>query len=399
MEELKPGEKVGPYRIQNKLKEGHGGMSVVYEASARASHHRPGWPERFAVKIAVADYEDFLKRESDFLSRLDHGNVVKVYPIRYKEHHSVYLGRHPFRSGWSPYFAMEYVDGESLEEHIRRRERLNVHWAVGVARQVASALAHIHSHRMIHLDVKPKNILFRRRRWGVLRPSAPQAILCDFGLARGPGYPHPDKKAGTLPYMSPEQFQESTGAVVSVDHRSDIFSLGVTLYEMLTGQLPFDNPAEALHSDPTPASDLNRRISRQLEAIIIRCLNKDPDQRYQTFEDLEGGLGALSLPPNWGLLARYGAIGLVSAGGLLGAGRACSGAVSALSATPTLTSTPIATPTLTPTSIPRPVSTYTVTPTATESIVTSTPLPTYTATPTPRPTIKPAETPTEEAAS
>lgn len=399
MEELKPGDKVGPYRIQRKLKEGRGGMSIVYDAAARAKYGQPDWPERFAVKIAVAEYEDFLKRESDFLSRLDHANVVKVYPIRHKEYHHVYLGRHPFRNGWSPYFAMEYIDGESLEELLRRKKRLGLRQAVGIARQVASALAHIHSRGLIHLDVKPKNILFRRRRWAFLRPSVPQAVLCDFGLARGPGYPPPDKKAGTLPYMSPEQFQEALGAAAMVDHRSDIFSLGVLLYEVLTGQLPYENPAELLQLNPRPPGELNRRIPRQLEAIVLRCLAQDPVQRYQTAQDLERELAELPVPPDWGVLARYGALGLVLAGGLWGGGRAWPGVTAALFAEPTPTATTTATRTATATFTPRLVATYTPTPTATTGVVTSTPLATYTATPTPAPTPTPTETSTVEAAS
>jgi serine/threonine-protein kinase len=393
MEELKPGDKVGPYRIQRKLKEGGGGMSVVYEAAARASYRQPGWPERFAVKIAVPEYEDFLKRESDFLSRLDHAHVVKVYPIRHKEYHNVYLARHPFPRGWSPYFAMEFVEGESLEELIGRQGRLGLRPAVGIARQVASALAHIHSHDLIHLDVKPRNILFRRCRWAWFRAAAPRAVLCDFGLARGPGYPPPDKKAGTPPYMSPEQFQEGIGAECLVDRRSDIFSVGVVLYEMLTGQYPFDNPAELMQTDPGPPRELNRRIPGQLEAIILCCLAKEPGRRYQTAEELDRALAALPLPPDWGLMARYSAMGLLLAGGLWGGGRACSSVTPVWFASPTASPTRTPTVTLTATVTPSPAVTHTPTEAMTPGVVTSTPLPTHTPTPTPRPTATPTETP------
>lgn len=393
MEELKQGDRVGPYRIQCKLEEGRGGMSVVYEATARAKYRQAGWPERFALKIAKAEYEDFLKRESDFLARLDNANVVKVYPIRHKEQHHIYLGRHPFRSDWSSYFAMEYLDGGSLEELINRKNQVDTLLAVGIARQIASALAHIHSRGLIHLDVKPKNILFRRRHWAFLRPSVPQAVLCDFGLARGPGFPPPDKKAATPNYMSPEQFQESARGAVLVDHRSDIFSLGVVLYEMITGQHPFErNPGLLMQQEPRPPSEFNQRIPKRLEDITLRCLIKKPDQRYQRASELEQDLAALSLPPDWGLLARYGVIGLVLAGGLLGGGRFWS----SMAPLPGPTPTPTATFTVTTTFTPRPTVIFTVTPTDTTGVVTSTPLPTYTSTPTPPPTVTPTETPAEE---
>jgi serine/threonine protein kinase len=291
---------------------------------------------------------------------------------------------------------MEYLDGGSLEELIKRKGRLGPRLAVGIVRQVASALDHIHSRGVINLDVKPRNILFRRCRWAWLRPSVPQAVLCDFGLARGPGYPPPEKKPVTPDYMSPEQFQESVGISVPVDHRSDIFSLGVVLYEMTTGQVPFDDPGLLLEENPAPPSSLNPHIPCQLEVIILRCLAKDPGQRYQTAADLERDLSAVPLPPDWGLLARYGLIGLALAGGMVGVGSAWLGMASLWSG-PTATPTPTVTLAATATFTPAPTVVFTPTAVLRQGVVTSTPLPTYTATPTPPTTATPTPTPTVEA--
>jgi serine/threonine protein kinase len=193
--------------------------------------------------------------------------------------------------------------------------------------------------------------------------------------------------------MSPEQLQESAGGAILVDHRSDIFSLGVVLYEMITGRHPFErNPGLLMQQDPLPPSEFNRRIPERLEDITLRCLIKKPDQRCQRASELEQDLAALSLPPDWGLVARYGVIGLVLAGGLLGGGRFWT----SIAPLPDPTPTPTATFTATTTFTPRPTVIFTVTPTDTTGVVTSTPLPTYTSTPTPPPTATPTETPAEE---
>ncbi len=289
MTELKPGDRAGIYYIQRKLKDGQGGMSTVYEATVRPEYGQAGWPKRFALKVAGLEYEDFLKRECDFLARLDHVNVVKVYPVQPNPRRNVYLAREEFRTGWSPYFVMEYLNGGSLEELIRQKGKLNIRRAVDITRQFASALSHIHSWGMIHLDIKPENILFRRQR-AFLRPTRLQPVLCDFGLARGLGYP-PPVKSGTPDYMSPEQFQEVPQSAQPIDYRSDIFSLGVVLYKMLTGQLPFEEPGQLLHPDaPTSPLFFNSHLSPQLEAITMRCLAKNLVQRYQNTLELERDL-------------------------------------------------------------------------------------------------------------
>jgi serine/threonine-protein kinase len=204
---------------------------------------------------------------------------------------------------------MEYLTGGSLEELLKRESRLPIGQSVKIAYQIASALAYIHSLGVIHMDVKPKNILFRRRR-AFLRSNRFQVVLCDFGLARGFGYPPPLRKSGTLDYMSPEQFQETHNPSQSVDSRSDIFSLGVVLYQMLTGQLPFEDAGMLLHQDPpTSPSILNPRVPKQLEAIMMRCLAKELHQRYQSALELEHELATLPLPSGWSLTGLYRIIG------------------------------------------------------------------------------------------
>lgn len=416
MGELKQGYRAGPYIIQRSLESGRGGMSTVYEAIPHPAHRQPGWPERMALKVAFPEFADFLRRESDFLARLDHPNVVKIYPVRVKERSNIYWAYEQFHT-WSPYFVMEYLDGGSLEELLDRPKKLSIRQAVEIARQMAAALAHLHQIGIIHLDVKPKNILFRCQSQMFFQAKRLQPVLADFGLARGLGYPPPLKKAVTMEYMSPEQFQEIHNPTYPLDHRSDIFSLGIVLYQMVAGCSPFANEEgdvdieKFLFGEPPLPSSLNRQVSPQLEAIIRRCLAKEAEQRYQTALELERDLAALPLPPDWGRLSRFSLFSLAVIGVLFGAGYLWAVGVPPLTTTPAPTTFPTTTAmaTLMATATPTvyPTATATVTPSPTASLIstvasgqstapvlitTSTRLPTYTVTPIPTETLTPSST-------
>jgi serine/threonine protein kinase len=193
---LEPGQTIGPYRVVRGFR-GHGGMAQVCEVTVRKKYRRPGMPERLALKVADGNHQAALVAEADYLRRFDHPNVVRILPLP-GYHKPVYSAKERFTFGWRWYYAMELLDGGSLERHLTRTttithplaryqssERpLSTVEVLGIGRQLTSALAHIHSRSVVNLDVKPANILFRRRPLAFLRSSVPQVVLSDFGIAR-----------------------------------------------------------------------------------------------------------------------------------------------------------------------------------------------------------------------
>ena len=253
---------VGRYRIISLI--GSGGMGEVY----LADDEKLG--RRVAIKIlpdAVSrDAEAKLRmlREARAVAALDHPNVCTIYEV----------GEHDGR----PYIAMQFIEGETLFERLKQ-SRLSPSECLDLATQVAAALDEAHSHGVIHRDIKPMNIMITVRG---------QVKVLDFGLAKFDRQvdPSTDLKSrtgivtGTAPYMSPEQLRGS-----AVDARSDIFSLGVVLYEMATGSRPFERPSTVatitaiLFEDPEPIVE---PAFTPLAAIIRRALAKEPSKRFAT---------------------------------------------------------------------------------------------------------------------
>jgi eukaryotic-like serine/threonine-protein kinase len=275
---LSTGTKLGRYEIRSKL--GEGGMGEVYLA-------RDTQLDRdIALKILTADVARDQQRLHRFLqearaaSALSHPNVAHIYEIGEVE------GTH--------FIAMEYVEGESLDEKIAGRP-LRLSEQLDYAIQIADALDEAHGRGIIHRDIKSQNIMVNSRR---------RVKVLDFGLAKvsAPGgvtdrtsnselatrvKTTPGIVMGTVNYMSPEQ---ALGR--EVDQRSDIFSLGVVLYEMATGRLPFagDTVTETIdriaHSQPEAIARLNYDVPPELEVIIKKALRKDREERYQAVHDL-----------------------------------------------------------------------------------------------------------------
>ena len=267
------GRRVGHYRLEQQI--GEGGMGVVYRAIDEALE-RP-----VAIKLlgdgmrhdeaAVARFH----REARVASSLNHPNVCTVYDTGEDE------GR--------PYLVMELLEGATLA-HELRREAMAVERLLEVAIQVADALDAVHVVGLVHRDIKPANVFITR---GDL------VKVLDFGLARPVELALEDASrlslpgflAGTVTHLSPEQV-----AGARADPRADLFSLGVVLYEMATGTLPFRGatPVEALsqvlHRTPTPADELNPAVPAALAAIIERALEKDPGRRYQSAATLRADL-------------------------------------------------------------------------------------------------------------
>lgn len=406
LDQLAPGTIVGPYRIVRGFR-GRGGMARVFEVEVREKYRRPGFPTRMAMKVAKPEHQSALVAEADYLSRFDHPNVVRIYPIL-GYHRPVYAARgdFPFGAGW--YYTMELLSGGSLQKYLCRPTTLTdilrppangeehplpLLEAVGLARQLAAALEHIHARFVINLDVKPGNILFRKRSFNYLRSSVPQAVLCDFGIARDLRYPRFGLLGVATPeYVSPEQALETTRRGRPVDIRTDIFSLGIVLYEMLTGRLPFENIALIVDPQyrPLPPRQIRPTIPPILEAIVLQALEKDPDRRFQSAQEMRLALERVPTPPDWRAWARRTLVGGTAAVFLALSGWGISRyPVSPSTPTPTVVTTPTASAAPSPEGTPQQAPSPTLSPTR----PTSTPRPTPTPTPTPRPAT-PTPTPT-----
>jgi YVTN family beta-propeller protein len=278
---LSTGSVLGDFRIDDEI--GRGGMGVVYRAT-QVSLGRP-----VALKViseSLSDREGFrerFERESRLAASLDHPNIIPVYAAG--EHDGVL------------FIAMRYVDGTDLRALLAAEGAFDPARAAGVVAQVASALDAAHERGLVHRDVKPANILVAARGGGE------HTYLTDFGLtkrtASDSGLTAAGEWVGTLDYVAPEQLRGE-----SVDGRADVYALGCVLYELLTGEVPFvrdDDIAKlwAHISDPAPSPlELAPDAPRPLAAVIERCMQKDPDDRFQTAGDM--GRAALAAVPGLG---------------------------------------------------------------------------------------------------
>ena len=376
--ELEEGDEVGSFEIIGKLPEGDGGMATVYEAKL------PGRKGHVALKIAHdRPYEyNALQTEANVLSELDHPNIVKIIPISLTEdRREVYVEKRYIGGEPKCYLALEYIEGYSLRRLLRHKGKLEPSRILNIMRQIGPALSYAHSKGIVHLDIKPSNIL--------LSKDGRLAVLSDFGIVRPYHTGRRDKTGktiGTAGYMSPEHITRG-----NVDHRSDIFSLGVVLYEMLTGEAAFKEKttsrtlASVIHKDPVPPSEVNPDISPDLEQVVLKALEKDKRERFQSTKEFVTALED-AIPKRGGGWKKL-AVAVVAVAVLIVLARACLGIV----LPPPPTSTPLPTSTLLPTSTPLPT-----TPSSTVIIPTSTPtLEVIPTSPTPVPTvITPADTPT-----
>jgi len=271
MRDLFPGDRLDQYEIKDLL--ARGGMASLFTAVDTDSGRT------VVLKIPHLQYEsdvvfyERFKREEEIGQRCDHPNVVKVLTPREK-------------SGM--YLAMEYVEGHSLRDELRRGVPLSVERALEIARQLCAALSYLHRNGVVHRDVKPENVLLASRDGSVK--------LLDFGIAfleaaRRLTWTGLSGTVGTPDYMAPEQTRGRRGSA-----RSDVYAIGTILYEMLTGRLPYDAPdAGAMlrikaRSNPTPPREWVREIPSPLEAVVLKAIACDPRVRYADADELLGDL-------------------------------------------------------------------------------------------------------------
>jgi tetratricopeptide (TPR) repeat protein len=260
-----PGENVGPYRIIEKL--GQGGMATVYKA------YHASLDRYVAIKVlhpAFKEEPNFLarfQREARIVANLEHTNIVPVYD--FSEHQG------------DPYLVMRYVEGKTLKEYLHGP--MSMEEVLAVLRPVCEALSYAHKQNVLHRDIKPSNIILT---------GDGHVFLADFGLARiaqsGESSLTRDMMVGTPQYISPEQAK----GLSDLDARTDIYSLSVVLFEMLTGRVPFsaDTPYAVVHDHiftplPLPRS-INQNIPPEVEQVLLKGLTKERDDRFASVEEL-----------------------------------------------------------------------------------------------------------------
>lgn len=257
------------YRLKEKI--GSGGMADVYLADDQLLGRE------VAVKVLHAQYAAdpaFIQRfrqEAQSAANLNHPNIVNIYDWG--------------NEGELYYIVMEYVEGRDLKEILRSDGRLLPERAAEIAAEVSAALQFAHRRNLVHRDIKSHNIFIT---------SIGQVKVMDFGIARegnGGGITQTGMVMGTPQYISPEQAQG-----LAVDGRSDIYSLGVVLYEMLTGKVPFDDPNpvtityKQVREDPVPPSVIDPEVPATLEAIVMKAMAKNPANRFQSAQEMKADL-------------------------------------------------------------------------------------------------------------
>ena len=267
---------IGRYEIVDEI--GQGAMGSVFRA------HDPAMDRTVALKTILmgalagghgAEFRQRFYREARAAGALAHPGIVPVFDVG--------------ENDGQPFLVMEYVNGRTLADAMKHGERVSMDRVCEIGQQLAEALGHAHRKGVIHRDIKPANILMTNREaYGIERPR-----ITDFGVAKMTAgeITTTGQMLGTPAFMPPEQF---TGA--PIDGRTDLFSLGVILYWMATGEQPF--PGETMttvsykivHTEPVPPARLNPLVPAQLDKVIMKCLSKSPADRYQSGEELAQAL-------------------------------------------------------------------------------------------------------------
>ncbi len=263
------GRQYGPYRITELL--GRGTVAHVYRAETARGE--------VAIKVltpfaeARGEVRALFEQEYELMARLDHPNVLRVFQA------GVIASTH--------YMEIELIEGETVWDKVQREGRLPVEVSIRIVQQMCSALDHVHEHRIVHRDVKPSNIILT---------TDDRAVLFDFGLSHDlDGPPPPEGRVfGSPLFLAPEQ-----AVAGPVDARTDLYSLGVTLYRLTVGEHPFYGERnDLLHAhlkldppDPRPSG-----VADDLAAVILHAMAKAPEERFQTGADFAGALATVDIP-------------------------------------------------------------------------------------------------------
>src|SRR5690625_287278 len=266
-------------RYQIKATIGGGGMANVYLAKDIILERE------VAIKVLRLEYandEEFIARfdrEAQSATSLSHPNIVNIYDVG-EEDHILYM-------------VMEYVEGMTLKEYIQRNGPIEVQEALDIMKQVTIAIAHAHANDIVHRDIKPQNILI---------DTYGQVKVTDFGIAialSATALTQTNAVLGSVHYLSPEQ---ARGGMAT--KKSDIYSLGIVLYELLTGRLPFSGETPVaialkhLQTDIPHVRDFNENIPQSVENIVLKAAAKDPFHRFETVQEMEEALYSALLPEN-----------------------------------------------------------------------------------------------------
>ncbi|MBQ9039155.1 MAG: protein kinase [Clostridia bacterium] len=267
---------------------GTGGMAVVYRAFDKKKNRI------VAIKVLRPEYEsdeEFVRRfsrEAEAASKVSHENIVNMLDVGI--------------DGDMRYIVMEYVDGQTLKEMIRQRGTIHPDTAIRMTIRILAAVDHAHRNGIVHRDIKPQNILVDNQGrvkvadFGIARLKASQTTALDEGGTTG-------SALGSVHYFSPEQ---ARGEVA--DEKSDLYSVGVVMYEMLTGQVPFDGETSVsvalkhVNEPPRSMRDHQEGISKALDEVVMRALCKDPSKRYQTAAEMAADLRKTISRPEGGFV-------------------------------------------------------------------------------------------------
>ncbi|HEX8712682.1 MAG TPA: serine/threonine-protein kinase [Terracidiphilus sp.] len=270
---------IGRYEIVEEL--GRGAMGSVFKARDPAVGRTVALKTILSVALTGAQSQEYVSRflrEAHAAGSLAHPGIVPVFDVG--EHEGV------------PFLVMEFVEGRTLAEAMHKGERFTLDQVCEIGGQIGEALGYAHRHGVVHRDIKPANILMTSRAvYGFERPR-----ITDFGIAKltDTAITTTGQLMGTPSFMPPEQFTGSP-----IDGRADLFSLGVILYSLATGEQPFPGETmtavsyKVVHTVPIPPSKLNPAMPPMLEGVILKCLAKNPAERYQTGDELAQDLASV----------------------------------------------------------------------------------------------------------